>query len=451
MLVFASLTHYCTACVRFPPNNDNDVLPRMPVHPTTLISCHECGLLQRTVSIAPGVTARCGRCGAGLYRARTNGIERSLMLIVSSFILFVLANSFPFMSFSVEGREQVSTLLTGVFVLYENGLWSLALVVFLASVALPLLKITLMAYVLLPLYLGRQPPHGALVFRWAEISRPWAMMEVFLLGVLVAYVKLGDLGTLKLGVSVFAFSALILVIVAADAVLDPHEVWERLALEDPQNLHAPGPDDMLVGCHACDLVNPVPAHDHGHHDCARCGAALHWRKTDSIARTWALVITAFILYIPANAYPIMTVISFGKGAPDTIISGVIHLIEAGLWPLALLVFVASIAVPMLKLVGLSYLLVSVQRGSVWRLKDKTVLYRIIEAVGRWSMIDIFMISILVALVNLGSVATIEPGVGAISFAAVVIITMIASMMFDPRLMWDNLEKRQKTDLVHAHG
>jgi len=206
-----------------------------------------------------------------------------------------------------------------------------------------------------------------------------------------------------------------------------------------------------VGCHACDLVNPVPANDHGHHDCARFGAALHVRKTDSIARTWSLVITAFILYIPANAYPIMTVISFGRGSPDTILSGVIHLMEAGLWPLALLVFVASVAVPMLKLIGLSFLLVSVQKGSVWRLKDKTVLYRIIEAVGRWSMIDIFMISILVALVNLGSVATIEPGVGAISFAAVVIITMIASMMFDPRLMWDNLEASQKTDLVHAHG
>lgn len=425
----------------------------MTLHPASLISCHECGLLHRLQELTPGTSARCTRCGAGLYRARANGIERSLVLTFAAFILFVLANSFPFMSFSVEGREQVSTLISGVLILYDNGLWSLAVVVFLASVALPVLKLTMMTYVLLPLYLGRQPPHGALVFRWAEFSRPWAMMEVFLLGVLVAHVKLGDLGTLTLGVSVFAFGALILMIVAAEAVLDPHEVWQRLALEDPQDLHMPGPGDILVGCHACDLVNPVPAHDHGHHDCARCGAALHVRKTDSIARTWALVITAFILYIPANAYPIMTVISFGKGSPDTILSGVIHLMEAGLWPLALLVFVASVAVPMLKLIGLSFLLVSVQKGSVWRLKDKTVLYRIIEAVGRWSMIDIFMISILVALVNLGSVATIEPGVGAISFAAVVIITMIASMMFDPRLMWDNLEakQKQKTDLVHAHG
>ncbi len=417
--------------------------------PSSLIACHECGLMHRAVRHAPGTSVRCTRCGAGLYKPRVNGIERSLMLTFAAFILFVLANAFPFMTFEVEGREQVSTLISGVLILYDSGLWSLALVVLLASVLLPVLKLSMMTYVLLPLWLGRRTPHGALVFRWAEISRPWAMMEVFLLGVLVAYVKLGDLGTLTLGISVFAFGALILMIVAADAVLDPHDVWQRLAPEEPYRGRVAKPGDQLIGCHACDLVNPVPPG--AHEDCARCGAALHWRKTDSIARTWALVITAIILYIPANVYPIMTVISFGKGAPDTILSGVVHLIEAGLWPLALLVFVASIAVPMLKLIGISYLLISVQTGSVRRLRDKTVLYRIIEAVGRWSMIDIFMISILVALVNLGSVATIEPGVGAISFAAVVIITMIASMMFDPRLMWDNLEKKRTTNLAEAHG
>ena len=148
------------------------------------------------------------------------------------------------------------------------------------------------------------------------------------------------------------------------------------------------------------------------------------------------MIAAAILYVPANVYPVMTVISFGKGAPDTILSGCKHLIEAGMWPLALLVFFASITVPMLKLCGLVFLLISVQRKSTWRLRDRTVLYRIIESVGRWSMIDIFMISILIALVKLEAIATIEPGIGATSFAGVVVVTMIASMMFDPRLMWD---------------
>ena len=179
----------------------------------------------------------------------------------------------------------------------------------------------------------------------------------------------------------------------------------------------------------------------GHADCPRCGARLHHRKPNSLNRTWALVITAFVLYIPANVFPVMTVISFGHGEPDTILSGVKALIAANMWPLALLVFFASITVPMLKLCGLVFLLVSVHRKSTWRLRDRTVLYRIIESVGRWSMIDIFMISILIALVKLQAIATIEPGIGATSFAGVVIITMIASMMFDPRLMWDAAESK----------
>jgi paraquat-inducible protein A len=138
----------------------------------------------------------------------------------------------------------------------------------------------------------------------------------------------------------------------------------------------------------------------------------------------------------------MTVISFGKGSPDTIMSGVMALLEHGMWPLALLVFFASIMVPMAKVIGMIYLLLSVQRKSRWRPKDRTVLYRVTEVIGRWSMIDIFMISILVALVKLQAIATIEPGPGAISFAAVVIITMIAANSFDPRLIWDAMEEKR---------
>jgi paraquat-inducible protein A len=181
----------------------------------------------------------------------------------------------------------------------------------------------------------------------------------------------------------------------------------------------------------------VSADEGAHARCPRCRAHLHRRKPDSIARCWALILTAAILYIPANVYPIMTVISFGAGSPDTILSGVKHLIESGMWPLALLVFFASITVPVLKIVGLVLLLLTTQWGTRWHLRDRTRLYRVIESVGRWSMIDIFMLSILVALVRLGALATVVPGVGAISFAAVVVTTMFAAMAFDPRLMWDS--------------
>lgn len=139
----------------------------------------------------------------------------------------------------------------------------------------------------------------------------------------------------------------------------------------------------------------------------------------------------------------MTVISFGEGEPDTIISGVKALLAVGMYPVAILVFFASIFVPVLKLTLLTFLLVSVQIKSLWRPRDRTVMYRITEAVGRWSMVDIFMISILAALVKLGSIATIEPGAGAGFFAAVVIMTMFASMAFDPRLIWDAMENEDE--------
>ena len=407
------------------------------------IFCHECGLLLRALPLPDGATAKCPRCGAFLFRHRTNSIERSLSLLVAALILFVIAQTFPFMTLKMEGREQPTVLLQGCLEFYRQGLWPLALLVFFATTAAPLAKMTALLWVLVPLHHGRQPRHGGHVFRLAQTLRPWAMMEVYLLGVFVAYVKLIDMATLELGVGLFAFGVLILVMSWADSALEPAEVWQRLApsASVPAALQ-PAPGQQLVGCHACDLVVPVAGGSHAR--CPRCGSALHARKVDSINRTWALVLTAVILYVPANVYPVMTVISFGSGEPDTILSGVKALIEAGMWPLALLVFFASITVPVLKLAGLSFLLISVQRGSSWRRRDRTRLYRIIEGVGRWSMIDIFMISILVALVKLGAIATIEPGVGATSFAAVVVTTMLASMTFDPRLIWDAAAKERET-------
>jgi paraquat-inducible protein A len=197
----------------------------------------------------------------------------------------------------------------------------------------------------------------------------------------------------------------------------------------------------LMACHGCGLlVRKRHAGRRRTLRCPRCAAPVHDRKPESIQRTAALVFTAAVLYVPANVFPIMTVVSFGKGQADTILSGVVHLAHGGMVSLALLVFFASILVPVLKLVGISFLLWSVHRKWKWRPRDRTLLYRIIESVGRWSMIDIFMISILVALVKLGNVATIETGLGATCFAAVVVITMFASMSFDPRLIWDAAEE-----------
>jgi paraquat-inducible protein A len=196
-------------------------------------------------------------------------------------------------------------------------------------------------------------------------------------------------------------------------------------------------DIGLASCHTCGLLQQLPPSGHAH--CPRCHSPVHLRTPNSTQLTWALVITAIIAYLPANLYPVMTVTSLGRSQSDTILSGVIYLLLHGDWPLALIVFVASVLVPLLKIVALLYLLLSVQRRSPLRKAQRTRLYRVVELVGRWSMVDIFVVALLAALVQAGALATIEPGVGAIAFTSVVILTMFAALSFDPRLIWDNEE------------
>lgn len=196
----------------------------------------------------------------------------------------------------------------------------------------------------------------------------------------------------------------------------------------------------LLSCHDCHLLSATPAEGDEHLICPRCGAPLHVRKPNSLARTWALLIAAAIFYIPANVLPMTITSSIAGVQADTIMSGVIYFIHSGSWEIAAIIFIASVFVPLLKLLILVYLLLSVQLRSSWRPKDRTALYRLTEAVGRWSMLDIFVVTILVALVKLGAVASIEAGPAAVYFALVVVITMIAAESFDPRLIWDALEE-----------
>lgn len=198
----------------------------------------------------------------------------------------------------------------------------------------------------------------------------------------------------------------------------------------------------LLSCPSCHLLTRKPGvGGHPAVFCPRCGERLFERKPNSIARTWALVIAALIFYVPANVLPIMKVTSLGRIQADTILSGVIYFIKTGMWPIALVIFVASVFVPLLKLFILVYLLISVQIRSGWRPRDRTRLYRITELIGRWSMVDIYVVTLMVALVKLGALADIEAMSGAVYFAAVVVITIFAAMSFDPRLIWDNMEVR----------
>ena len=194
-------------------------------------------------------------------------------------------------------------------------------------------------------------------------------------------------------------------------------------------------DRSLASCHTCGLLLQLPPGRHSR--CPRCGDAVHLRKSNSIRNTCALLLAAVAMYLPANVLPIMTVTSLGSTQSDTIMSGVIYFLKHGDWPLALIIFVASVLVPLLKMIALAYLLLSVQRRSPLRRNQRTRLYRVTELVGRWSMVDIFVVALMAALVQVGELATIEPAAGAVAFASVVILTMLAAMAFDPRLIWDH--------------
>lgn len=361
-----------------------------------------------------------------------------MALTIAGILLFIIANSFPFLSFEMQGQTTHTTLITGVIDLYLGGNWPVAAVVLFTSILAPGLQLMLLLIILVPLALERVPHWLPRLFRWVRTLAPWGMMDVFMLGILVAAVKLSAMATLVPGASLFAFAVLILVLAAAQAALDPDLVWLRVPLSRSDWI-APRPGEPAVSCDVCALVVRAPAAPPVRPRCPRCGDRLHARKPESLQRTWALLIAAIICYVPANLLPIMTVTSIGRSQSDTIMSGVVFMVHHDMWPLALVIFVASIFVPLLKLAILLLLLLSVQLRSSWRPRERTRLYRITEAIGRWSMVDVYVVTLLVALVRLGNLASVQPELGVVFFCAVVILTMLAAMSFDPRLIWDVLE------------
>ncbi len=406
-----------------------------------LRECPGCGLFQMVPALIPGRSAQCARCPTILRRVTAHRLDHIMALTVAALVLLLVMCATTLMSVETAGIYHVADLFSGPDELVRQNMAPLAAVVLFVTVVAPLARLIATLYVLIRVNELNPPAHVRRVFALAERLRPWSMIEVFVLGVFVAYVKLGGLVHIGLEVGVYALLVLTFVLVWLDSALDREKVWERLDRKDrPDVLPCTQGISMAgaVGCETCGLVSaPSP----GHPRCPRCDSMLHRRRPDSIARTWALVIAAAILYIPANYFPVLTVVQLGAGQPSTIIGGVEELIVTREYPLAALVFFASIAVPVLKLIGLSTMLIATQTGRAGRLRDRTRLYHIVRFIGRWSMIDIFMESLLGALVIFGSVITIEPGFGALAFCAVVVLTMFAAETFDPRLMWDTAAAR----------
>jgi paraquat-inducible protein A len=407
-----------------------------PPTPPQFRECHGCGTFQYVPPLVPGTTAQCSRCSTTLHRANTHPIDHSIALNVAALVLLIVMCTATLMSVETAGIAHSASLFSGPAELVQRNMSLLAVVVVFVTAIAPFGKLVGTLYVLIGLHLSAPPLHLRRVFALAEVLRPWSMIEVFVFGVFVAYVKLGDLVTITLDAGVYALLALTVALIWADSSLDREAVWQRLDPREPDACRTgpvAHPSDAAIGCEVCHLVTtPYPGDSH----CPRCGSHLHQRKPDSIARTWALVTAAAVLYVPANYFPVLTVMQLGAGAPSTIIGGVEELIMSGMYPLAALVFFASILVPMLKLVGLSIMLITTQTGRSGWLRDRTRLYHVVRWIGRWSMIDIFMEALLGALVKFGNVITIEPGIGAVAFCGVVILTMFAAETFDPRLMWD---------------
>ena len=401
--------------------------------------------------LRPGETAECDRCGALLRRRRRNSLSTTAALACASlFVLFAAVIS-PMLSIRLAGQER-STGLAGLPIGFEDQNMPLLAIALLATTMLaPFVRLLLTVLMIVGIRGGLS--RGALIVmaRLRELLKPWAMIEVFLLGTFVAYSRLAALAQVTIGVGLYALGALMVLTAGADCWIDDEALWEAIGRRPRPRGQAPvAPGAVMGRLMGCDTCGQVSRGRPGH-ACPRCDMPLRERKPQAVARTWALLLTAAILYVPANVYPVMTVIRLGQGAPSTIMGGVRELIEYRMWPLALLVLFASILVPMFKLIGLGSLLIMMQRNSGWRLTDRTRLFRIIDFIGRWSMIDIFMLSILTALVRMGVLASVTPGWGAVAFASVVVLTMLAAISFDPRLMWDAAGETAMANEAAAEG
>ncbi|MGE3623552.1 MAG: paraquat-inducible protein A [Bdellovibrionales bacterium] len=371
-----------------------------------------------------------------MRRVRSRPFDSALACAIAGIFFYVVALTAPFLEARLYGGFRVSNLSSGLFALDNENIWGLAAVVALTTVVMPLIKLLGLFIVLVALRLERPPHWIAHLFGWLKHLNTWTMIEVFMLGFLVAYMRLEAIMQVDIGIAVYALAGVMVAMAGIDAALDPEAVWEEMERRQVVKT-ANGTGRELLGCDVCHKVSCGCPHD----DCPRCGAELYARKPDSFNRAWAFTVAAAILYIPSNWFPVMTVSKFGKVQSYTIFGGLREFVHVGLWPLALLVFVASIAIPLFKLVSIAYMLIETHRGSAAHLRGRTRLYRIVDFIGRWSMVDIFMVSILVALVHFGVFVQITANVGAMYFGSVVVLTMLAVASFDPRFMWDAASAR----------
>ncbi|WP_411571419.1 membrane integrity-associated transporter subunit PqiA [Pectobacterium cacticida] len=414
-------------------------------HHDDYMLCPQCDLLVELPTLLHGQKATCPRCHTALTSRQAEPRRRPVGYAASALFMLLLANLFPFVSMRVAGISSEITLMQIPKVMVAENYASVATLFVLFVQLVPTLSmvmlILLCLHVSLPLALRKGM--GNILFH----LKSWGMAEIFLAGVLVSFVKLMAYGDIGIGDSFIPFILFCLLQLLAFQSLDRRWLWNDIvpppALPASPTLGASGLSQGLRSCSCCTAILPV-----NQLVCPRCHSRGYARKKQSLQWTLALLLTSVMLYIPSNLLPIMVTEAFGDRMGSTIMSGVILLWGMGSYPVALVIFIASVMVPSLKMLALGWL--------CWQANGKSskqadsgrmhVIYEMVEFVGRWSMIDVFVIAVLSAMVRIGHLMSIYPAIGAVLFAAVVILTMIAAMMFDPRLLWD-----RRNDVLHKES
>lgn len=407
-----------------------------------LIVCTHCDTVHERVPAQGAGLARCARCDNELYRHSRFSPREWQALVLAVFILFLIANLFPVVHLSMAGKTVSPTFPKALLLIWQQGYWGLSVMAGLVGFWLPLFQLIFQFWALGLLARGRPLP-GDFGFGLRVLGHlgHWSMTAVLFLGLLVAIVKFAGMGHLTMAPGMYAFFALTFLLTGLSRIT-AHRLWHWA--EDRDLVPVATKQDLKenpawTACSHCGFLQSSQ-----NKNCDRCGATVHKRKPNSRTRVAALVATACVFYIPANVLPVMELRSIVGDSAHTILGGVIQLWQLGSWDLALIVFIASIVVPITKLLALIILLL----GRRWRGNDvqrqRNRIYDMVELIGQWSMLDVFVVVLMAALANFPGLSQIIPGPGALSFGIVVVLTMLAAISYDPRHGWDQGTDQENT-------
>jgi paraquat-inducible protein A len=408
-----------------------------------LVTCAGCDQTHARRALSSTEWARCRRCGSTLERGRRFSISTWLALTLTAAILMVFANAFPVAIISLGGLESEATVWQSVVALAAGPGAPVAVAAGMIAIGVPALQVLTLLWVLSFAMAGRSCPYFVPAMRVLRASKPWGMIDVCLLAILVALVKLSGFLHVVAGIGIAA----IVVLAPLMAVITNRNDGDLWPLYEARNglRFQPAPaawPDHVMACDLCGMVHEgAAAYDRAAAiGCARCGSKVRARKPDSIMRTGAFLLAALVLYIPANILPVMHTRLLGSEAESTILEGVVEFWRSGSWDIAVLIFTASVAVPCTKFLAITLLLLD-QKFPIGSRVGKTRLLKLVEHIGYWSMLDVLVVALVTALIQFRALGIAEPRSGIVFFGAVVVLTMLAAMSFDSRLAWKRQVRR----------